>query len=482
MTLRLAIAGLLAVAGCGGAQSAGPPRPASSTLVATLADRNGDGFLEPAPGEPLRDRRELGGGGRPIAVIATFAQLTDTHVRDEESPARVPFLDRLGKPLDSTFRPQEALSAQVLDAAVRALRRLRPQATVVTGDIADSAQENELDQALSLLDGGRVDPGSGARGYDGVQEAGNPDPLIYRPYNDAPRHPGMLDAAQQPFSARGLGAPWYPALGNHDLQVQGILPPSERIRAVARGSRLLTQLDPGVRPDPRAGVRAQVDALLDAGAPGRARTVPPDSRRGHLSPARVAAALAATSGPARTRAGRLDYVFDLGPDVRGLVLDTVNRRGGSRGVLAPAQVAWLRARLRAAGDRHLLVFSHNALDATAGGAAALAALERAPGVVAAIAGNRHRNTIAPRRGRGSRGFWLVGTSSLADFPQQGRFFRLVRTGGGGVALETFMVDHDGRGLAGIARELAHLDAQGGRPQRFAGARADRNARLHLPAR
>jgi hypothetical protein len=40
-----------------------------------------------------------------------------------------------------------------------------------------------------------------------------------------------------------------------------------------------------------------------------------------------------------------------------------------------------------------------------------------------------------------------------------------------------MVDHDGRGPAGVSRELAYLDAQGGRPQRFAGAPADRNARL-----
>ena len=42
-----------------------------------------------------------------------------------------------------------------------------------------------------------------------------------------------------------------------------------------------------------------------------------------------------------------------------------------------------------------------------------------------------------------------------------------------------MVDHDGRGLAGISRELAYLDAQGGRPQNFAGTREDRNARLYV---
>ena len=55
-------------------------------------------------------------------------------------------------------------------------------------------------------------------------------------------------------------------------------------------------------------------------------------------------------------------------------------------------------------------------------------------------------------------------------------FRLREAPAAAAALETWMVDHDGRGLAGTARELAYLDAQGGRPQGFAGAPTDRNAR------
>src|SRR4051812_26204375 len=100
---RLALAtALVALAGCG-SPAAAPPAT-SSTLQATWVDRDGDGFLARGPGEPLRDR---GGDAVPGRTLATFGQLTDTHVRDEESPARAPFLDRLGAPLDSTFRPQE---------------------------------------------------------------------------------------------------------------------------------------------------------------------------------------------------------------------------------------------------------------------------------------------------------------------------------------------------------------------------------------
>ena len=61
-------------------------------------------------------------------------------------------------------------------------------------------------------------------------------------------------------------------------------------------------------------------------------------------------------------------------------------------------------------------------------------------------------------------------------------FKLSEVEGGGVVLDTWMVDHDGRGVTGPARELAYLDAQGGRPQRFAGTATDRNARLYVPAR
>jgi len=474
--MRAALAACLAAAalaaGCGGDRPAGPPP--GSTLVTTLVDRDGDGALERGgPPEPLRDRGELGGGGRPGVTLATFAQITDAHVRDEESPARVPFLDRLGGVFRPAFRPQEALTAQLLAAAVRSLNRLRPQAVVVTGDLVDNAQGNELDAARAVLSGGRVRPDSGARGYDGVQEAGNPDPFYYRPDNDPPRHPGLLDAAQRAFDAPGLDAPWYPVLGNHDLLAQGEAPPTPAIQAVATGDRLVEALDPGLRPDAGTDAEAAVAALLDAGLPGRTRAVPADPARRLLSPAETLRRL----GRSGRDGDRLDFTFDVGASVRGIVLDVVDRTGGERGLVTPAQVEWLRGELRRAGRRFVVVFSHQPLTRSDGGEAALRALDASPRVVAAISGHRHRNAITPRR---SGPYWLVETASLADFPQQARLFRLVRTAGGGVALETWMVDHGGAGLAGVSRELAFLDAQGGRPQGLRGRPEDRNARLRLP--
>src|SRR5205085_1576814 len=155
-------------------------------LAADRADRRAGRARGRRPARPGR-----GGHAPPGATLATFAQLTDTHVRDEESPARVPFLDRLGPPFTSTFRPQEAFSAQVLDATVRAVNRERPQAVFITGDIVDNAQANELTMAIDTLDGREVHPDSGGPGYDGVQAADSADPFYYRPDHDAPRHPGV---------------------------------------------------------------------------------------------------------------------------------------------------------------------------------------------------------------------------------------------------------------------------------------------------
>ncbi len=358
---------LALLAGCGDGEPAAPA--AGSTLRGTLVDPDGDGFLERGPAMPLAERRDLG-GGRPGREIARFGQISDAHVRDEESPARVPFLDRLGTPFEPAFRPQEAETAQVLDAAVRALDAERPQAVAVTGDLADNAQANELDLAISVLDGGRADPSSGARRYEGVQQGDNPDPYYYRPDNDAPRHPGLTGAAQRPFTATGLDAPWYPALGNHDALVQGEVPSTPAIEALATGSRMLTDLDRDVRPPAdEASAPAAVAALLadPSGLPGRTREITPDPRRRTLRPEQAVARLRAAVPSARTVAGRLDYTFDIGPRVRAIVLDTVRREGGSRGEVLPRQVGWLQRRLTEAGDRRVVVFSHNPLDSSDGG-------------------------------------------------------------------------------------------------------------------
>jgi 3',5'-cyclic AMP phosphodiesterase CpdA len=483
-TMLLALAAAVLLAGCGaGGRDAGDGHGGGSTLQATWRDASGDGVLRRGPGEPLRARTELAPAAPATATLTRFAQVTDAHVRDAESPARVPFLDRLGGSFASTFRPQETLTTQVLSAAVDALDRMPLDAVVETGDLIDDDQSNELTAALAVLHGGRVTPDSGAPGYDGPQLASDPDPFYYRPDVDPPRHPKLLASAMRPFLSAGLHAPWYPLIGNHDVLVQGVLAPNAATRAAAVGGRALWEAPHGIAVPPNGSAGAPDLAAL---APSTAAEllaranvpVAPDPRRRELAPDETSARLVASARHGARDGGWLQYGFDLGSSARGIVLDLVDRAGGSQGVVGAAQLALLRRQLAAAGDRWVVVFTHQPLTSARGGQAALALLDRDPHVVAAVNGDTHRNRIRPRE-TAAGGYWLISTSSLVDYPQQARAFALRASRGGGVELDTWMVDHDDGtgGLARSSRELAHLDAQGGRPNGFAGSESDRNVRL-----
>ena len=484
-------AGALALAGCG----TGRAPSSGSTLRSTWIDPLGNGQLAIGPGEPLVDRVDLGPRAAADAVLATLAHLTDAHVLDASSPARVPFLDRLGPPFQSTFRPQEALTLQVLAGAVAAVARQRPQLVIQGGDLIDNDQSNELSHALAALDGGHVHPGSGPRGYYGVQSGFDPDPFYYRPEVDAPQHPGLLRAAVRPLRSPGLGAPTYPVLGDHDVLVAGEIVPTALTRALAIGDRALWDLPRGLTVPrselPHAGASPDgppqpgpINDFLDRALEGPTVSVPSDPARREMEFSEVIARLARAAPGAVSGLGageRLDYALDVGSRVRLIVLDLVRRGGGSGGLVSAHQPAWLERQLAAAGDRWVIVVSHQPLASSVGGELLLGLLDRHPRVIAALSGHVHHNRIVPRPSAAG-GYWLITTSSLIDYPQQARALRVVATAGGGVAIQTWMLDHAFPGTLGaIARELAYLDAQGGRPTGARGTHLDRNVTLYRRA-
>ncbi|MGN6169944.1 MAG: metallophosphoesterase family protein, partial [Solirubrobacteraceae bacterium] len=494
ITRRQALADVLGAAGtallatgCSGASRQQTAAASGSTLESTWVDPRGVGVLTAGPGEPLSARTDIASKA-PLAVeVATLAHVTDAHVLDASSPARATFLDRLGPPFQSTFRPNETLTTQVLAGALNAIRHLRPDAVVQGGDLIDNAQGNELAHALATLKGGTVHPGSGPHGYFGVQLASNPDPFYYRPDLDAPRHPGLLKKAVTPFTSRGLTTRAYPVLGDHDILVQGEITPTPETRKLAVGHEALWELPPGLRlpkaareqvtatasPDgpPSAGL---VTGFLKQALNGPKQRVPADPSRREMDVNEVIRRLSRHNSH-----HNLDYSTDLGPKLRLIVLDLARRAGGSGGLVRPDQPAWLERQLAAAKDRWVIVVSHQPLPSSQGGDGLLALLDGHPRVIAALSGHTHRNEITPRS-TPNGGYWLINTASLIDYPQQARAIRVVSTRNGGVALQTWMLDHVFPGdLGTISRELSYLDAQGGRPHRFKGTRFDRNVTLYV---
>jgi 3',5'-cyclic AMP phosphodiesterase CpdA len=451
-----------------------------STLRGTWVDPHGTGTLSRGPGEPLLDRMDLAPRSQPVRTLATFVAIGDPEITDPQSPARVEMLDRYGAPFTAAFRPQETLTGQVFAASLATVDALHPSAVVFTGDMINNDQENELDEFLAILRGGRVTSDSGGPGYQGVQAASDPDPYYYRPAVDPPQHPGLLGAAVQPFSSPGVHVPWYPVVGDHDLLVEGNLPATSATNAIATGSEKPVSLNQtALQIAKTRELKPQlVASLLAHGIPGTWTHVTSDPRRRELAPAQVLARLRRASGVGGH--GRLlDYTFPLGRKLTGIALDLVSRTGSAEGVIRASQVRWLGAQLKAAGSRSVIAFSHSALSSCIHGDTALALLDHDPHVVATISGGSHRSKIEPRN-TPAGGYWEISTSSLLDYPEQARAFRLQRTANGGLVLQTWMLDPDpSNRLATISMQLAYLDFQGGRTLGFSGEPGDRNASLYL---
>ena len=447
------------------------PTTLARTLVRGTPSTSGWRKVEVAAGEPHLVRTGLGadaGASRTAArrAVGAFVQITDVHVIDTQSPARLEFLDRFedqdqpGDPvpglLTSSYRPQEMLSAQVAEAMVRTINQVTsgpatgaPIAFAIqTGDNSDNSQYNEVRWNIDLLDGRTVvTPDSGdPRRYEGVSDNA---PLYYdrhywhpegTPVGKAVDYPrgrygfpvvrGLLDACRRPFAAEGLGVPWYTAFGNHDGLVQGNFPHTLPLGVLATGGLKLTMLPPGVsQADLLHLLRGDVAGLLNllTLSPG-VRAVTPDRNRRLLTRAQVVAEHFTTRGlprghgfteENRTR-GTAYYTFDQG-DLRGVVLDTVNPNGYADGSIDQAQHAWLEQVLAASADRLVIVFSHhtsdtmgNPLVGTGGdlgprvlGADVLATLLAHDCVIAWVNGHTHTNQVWARTRADGGGLWEI---------------------------------------------------------------------------
>jgi 3',5'-cyclic AMP phosphodiesterase CpdA len=472
-----------------------------TTLRRVQRGASGDGGFHElvyVEGEPYQQPLPSG------QVLGCIWHLSDIHLCDAESTARLEYLDRYGDPGSpyrdvlgriGTYRPQEALTVQVAVTMVETVNSMligptsgAPVDTVlITGDLTDNAQRNELAWYLNVLEGGAITPRSGdpeRSSWVGATDAKSWDERYWHPdgppsgeENDLPTRaygyptiPGLVDAARQDVVSPGLALPWISVYGNHDGLLQGNVPPDDALRALALGDARITGLPETA--DPMLTLEATCEVgpthyVHDETSPRV--EVTPDPERDFVSPQEFARLTGSEATYFTRDVGRL----------RVIALDTVNPHGGWQGSLGLTQYEWLVDQLEQSRDRYVVITSHHPSPtlfndwAPAGaeprvlGDDVLGLVTSMPNVVAWLAGHVHFHAALRHESEG-HAFVEITTGSLIDWPQQGRILEFVKEGDE-IAIVSTVVDHhapsswsaDDLGshvnLASISRALAAND-------------------------
>ena len=395
------------------------------------------GNLVPGPGEKTVVLKSLAkprkSRARTRRTIMHFGTMTDPQIMDEMSPARSELIDPSSSPFESAWRPHEFGALQNYEQLVRNMnanrrspirqgngKRTKYRFVLNTGDMADSAQLNEVRWYVDLLEGRVIDPFSGkpigpgnecsqandeqkaqlnaavaARQFTGVQDyddwRGEPEekyrdywdpdeapPGNAGPYAAWPRYPGLMERVQRPFDAQGLNVPWYTARGNHDALWQGTF------RAPGSLAFLTTAC---IKPYPNDkfdgdayGGENAPNIVRDLSDPnfistqlGEARLVPPDPDRrfiyaGEYQKLHAGAdndhgfGFVSASEKAKSKGAAAYYSF-VRNGIRFIAIDTNAEGGAASGNVDDPQYRWIERELRTARQRGQLAigFSHHPL-------------------------------------------------------------------------------------------------------------------------
>ncbi len=427
--------------------AAGGTNAATSTRADGFVSQ-GYGQIVAKPGEK-HTVRAIGTGDvtpTPTAgakLLTRFVHMPDFQLMDDESPSRFASIDSYGELTAYADRPHDAEMCVLVNQAIHTINEVNAQApldfTVLGGDNVDNVQSNELDWVLNILDG------TGTVKCD----SGNPDDPVPGPANDG----------KDEFTPEGLKVPWYWVMGNHDV--------------LQNGNMSILQSDGTASPDAislATGTSAPSGTRVYSAAGWTTSTGPvvADAKRAPLMRKDMLQRVHdKTGGPgpaghgigaAQLQSGKAVHAWDAGSRVRMIAFDTAAETGGEGGIARTGDVNNLLKPLldQAKADGKLvMVVMHHANDHIGDGsgtfgnqqadamdpAAFKELLAGYDNVIATVVGHTHQNRIEWIPG-GSRGYWEIMTSAVADWPQQFRVYEVFEESTTLIRLRVTAVDID----------------------------------------
>ncbi len=264
-----------------------------------------------------------------------------------------------------------------------------------------------------------------------------------------------------------LECPWFQVVGNHDCLGMGNIPPAmlesfTDLDFLSKQEFILKHFPkkPGSRTQTAFGSQAKGFDFSPASKGN------PTEFLGYYA---FTALPPVSGGP-----GRL-----IQPGIRFYVLETSRAAGKALGHVDKDQLRWLKNELERYPRFLAIVVSHHPIERIEEGREELRnLLLDHPQVVALVCGHDHRHQIKAfsMGGKTGIGFWQIQTSSLIDYPQQGRILEIYDRGNGTGAIRTFVFNQQASGQLGKnARASYQSAAQDGFDG--SGSAQDRNVEL-----
>ncbi len=376
-------------------------------------------------------------------------QITDIQLSDPSSPNRFEFVNKLidieaARPFIPGHRPSELLTPHAAIAAVEKANSIHEQREVqvalFTGDIIYSAQRNEAEAVLAIIEGGELDPQTIFGTYEGVQSATIDDPFYYKPDASSdlmgemygfPRIKGYLDAALGRQKSPGLKMPWLMANGNHEVLVQGMGAQSKVASNYAQGGQKptgfsTTDIDFGSLAKRYEGDASALQPIVTTTsvAPLDSRRLLADGEFGAM--VRDTKGLPVGHGLSSYEFGEMNYsTYFAEGDFVVIAIDTANRAGGARGVITEYCFRTLEEHLDLARATYptalIIVISHHSLseinfDESSVTLGVVETLMSSNRVFLWLSGHTHRDRVISNSSNPARTFVEVTSASIADWP------------------------------------------------------------------